>query len=201
MREVEGLDHEVVVQAETGSVVGRIVQDDLGEGHIAHRQVEGVPGQAGVLESLGPDLGVGVQGGRHPGRGRVELDSYHVEGEAGRGQADEVAAAAAWLQHQSAAEAEGLHRVPHLQNHLGGGVVRIEDGPPCRLPGLVVEAAAYLGAELGPVLVGGIEHARQRPPARPAGQDRLFLRARWPALLGQHIQHVQGGDVGPGLGP
>ena len=88
----EGLDDEVVVQAQAAGVVPRVVQPHVGERDVPDRGVEVAVGQRRLRERLGADRGVGMDLLRDPGGGRVKLDTGQL-GAGGR-EPDERTAAA-----------------------------------------------------------------------------------------------------------
>jgi hypothetical protein len=78
--------------------------------------------------------------------------------------------------------------------------VGVERRPPGRLPGPVVEALADLGSQLGPHGVVLVEHAGQRAPTGPPGQESLLVGAGGASLGGQDVEDVESSDVRLRLG-
>ena len=101
---MEGLDNEVVVDGVGGAVVLRVVQGEAAEGDVADDQVERSVSGAEIGEALPDDGGVGVEGGGDGGCDGLEFDAG--DGRGGRGEADEIARAAAGLQDVAGGEAE-----------------------------------------------------------------------------------------------
>ena len=98
------LDDEVVVDRVTGQVMPPVVQRGLAERHVADRQVIRPVRVTGAGERLREDLRAGMQRRGDRGGNRIQLDAGDLR--ARRGETDEVAAAAARLQHPAAGEAE-----------------------------------------------------------------------------------------------
>ena len=192
--QVQFLDDEVVVDGVLAPVVAPVVQHRGPERHVADGQVEVAVGQPGGGERLALDPGTGVQRGGDPRGDRVELDAGDVR--AVRGEADEVAAAAARLEDPAAVESQVADRVPDGLDDGGVGVVGVERVPRGRghfLPGQ--QPGEFLA---GPVQLGVrvVEDGRDGSPAGPAGQGCLLGRGcrAVPGLDG--AQRGDRGEVG-----
>ena len=198
--QVERFDDEMVVEAVAMRVVAAVVQGDSTEGDVADHEVLAGVGQVGVGEGLGPDAGGGVEGLGDGGGGRVEFDADDVH--AGRGEADEVAGPATGLEHPGAVgfEAELADGGPQQGDDLGGGVVGVDGGAPCRAPLRFGEQAGQFvaGCRMGGGV--GVEDVGYRPPAGPAGQDGLFGRGGSPLVGLEPAQQPQRLQVGAQLG-
>jgi hypothetical protein len=103
---IEGLCQEEIVQGET---LPAIREADVGEGHIADDGVDAALGQEGIAEVFDADVLIRMKGPGDAPREAVQLDADKTHGR--RGQADEVANAAARLQDG------GILR--HAQAHQG----------------------------------------------------------------------------------
>ncbi|GAA4102674.1 hypothetical protein GCM10022248_89620 [Nonomuraea soli] len=123
--QVQAFEDEVVVDAVAVRVVPAVGQGEHAERHVADGQVEGAVGDPGVGEGLVQDARVRIQqGGDLGGRG-FEFHADQVGALGGR--PEEVAAAAAGLQHAPLGEAEVGDGLPHLPDQGGVGVVGVED--------------------------------------------------------------------------
>lgn len=156
----------------------RIVDPVVAEGHVAHGRIELPFGDEGVSEGLVQHLGVGVQVGGDGRGGGVQFHPHHVHRHRGvlRSKPDEVARSAARLQDVAAREAEIAQALPHRLHQRGVGVVGVEGG--ATRSGVVGHAqqGPQLGAFGHELLVAGVEDLGDCSPARPAGQDPLFVR-------------------------
>ena len=187
--EREGLDDEVVVQAQAAGVVPRVVEPHVGERDVPDRGIEVPVGQRRLRERLGADRRVGMDRLRDPGGRRVKLDTGQL-GAGGR-EPDERASARAGLQHATGLEPEVGERLPHRLRDRGVGVVGVDRRAARRPPRLRVEQLVQLLADAGPLGVGLVEHLGDGPPAAPSREQLALLLVGGPLLSLERAQDVQ----------
>ena len=187
--EREGLDDEVVVQAQAAGVVPRVVEAHVGERDVPDRGIEVPVGQRRLRERLSADRRVGMDRLRDPGGRWVKLDTGQL-GACGR-EPDERASARAGLEHATRLEAEVGERVPHRLRDRGVGVVGVDRRAARRPPRLSVEQLVQLLADAGPLGVGLVEHLGDGPPAAPPREQLALLLVGGPLLSLERAQDVQ----------
>lgn len=162
-------------------VVAAIVQDSLPERDVPDHQVVGGVWIRGPSERLGADLGYRVERSCDGGGDRVQLNTGDLR--AVRGEPDEVARAAAWLEDSAAGETEFGCGVPDDSGQCQVGVVGIDRGAACCIELGGGQEAGKLIAGLGVLGASLIEDFRDCAPSRPAGKYGLFWRSRGAAVV------------------
>ena len=177
---VEGLGEEEVMQGEALPVV---VELEVGERHVADDGVDAALGQARVAEVLDADVVAGVEHAGDAAGEAVQLDADEAHARGGQGQ--EVADAAARLQHgRVAGHAQACEGLVHRPDDDGRGVEGGEGG--------ALGAGVLLGREERPQLLA------QRLPGRVlvaagdrVGKDRQGHRAE-AGEAGEHLRAPRG---------
>jgi hypothetical protein len=120
---VHAFDQEMVVDAVACRVVALVMQRHLPERHVADDDIHRALGDARVRERLGANIRLRIEVTRDRGRDRVQLDADALS--PFRRCADERAATAPRLEHDTVLKPKRGDRAPGRRGISGIGVMRV----------------------------------------------------------------------------
>ena len=188
------LHEEVVVDRVAGAVVHRVVEGDLGEGHVPDDEVDRI-GEPCGLEALVPDVGVRVEKPRDASGDGLELDADGGGVEAVRAGRQEDTGAAARFEDPAAVEPQRRDEPPDGRSDRGVGVVRVQGRASSRRQLRGGEQRRELVAQPPPRGIAPVERVRKRTPPCPSRQDATVVASRDPCVGVELSEQPERGEV------